>query len=936
MSNRKTLLRGSVSAFALFATAGLAHAQDTAPVATSQTTPAQVAQAAAPSGQPLEAEQIVVTGIRASLQKSMEVKRNADGVVEAVSAEDIGRLPDKNIGDAVSRLPGVNTVQSASAGSGGFGENDRIEIRGTAPSLTLTEINGHAVSSGDWFILDQLNAASRSISTTLFPASIVDHIVVHKSSEADLPEGGAAGTVDLVTRTPLGFQDQLTAQAQLGGTINDLRGEPGPDFDALVNWKNTDGTFGVMVHGFYSDRFLRRDGEEILGYANVPNTAAFPTAIQGALYPQIINNALFEQERERRGGDFAVEWKPTTQWDIKLDGFYSYENDSNYNQGDLVAVNNLIANGVAPTSYSVQNGVMTSATFPGSTAYGQPGINDIYRPDAVASSYYVNLEGTYKPFANLILHSQVGYTQGKSGTDQYALGTSGNAATGVGYQLNGSSPAIMSFPGGTQINNPANYTAFGGNGNQDWVGDTQLAFVDSEGYGLFDAEYLFDDGIVQSVKAGVRVVEHNRNSTETEAFAGCYSCNLSVAPISNGSYPSNFGTGIGYTAPFNVSVDPNLMKSEVLNSILQNVPGGQGTTLGRFYYQGAYGFQEDTDSGFVMAKLGGSNWQGNIGVRVSATDDAITTYDTAPINPSIKPVTSSLFGTFYENPHSQSYVDILPSASFKFDVTPNWVVRTSASETVTRPDYYALAGGLSLNDQLLSGQGGNPNLKPTRSSNFDVATEWYYAPNSSVTFGLFDMIMQSTFDAATSQQTLVNLSKTQSVNNPCGLACPIYSTYSITSPVNNSGQSKGFEASLTQSLDEYLPIKGFGFTGNFTYAQSSQDTPTAGIGGRQLLGAAKDTGNFTVYYQNDLGDAHMSYTRHSQIYEGIDRNEKYFVDDGGELDAQVNFNITKNVTASVTALNIADETETDVTGTGLLRGVYDNGRTFYFSVTAKY
>ena len=142
----------------------------------------------------------------------MEVKRNSDGIVEAVSAEDIGRLPDKNIGDAVQRLPGITTIQSAAAGSGGFGENDRVEIRGTAPSLTNVTLNGHAVSSGDWFILDQLNTSSRSVSTSLFPTEIVDRIEVHKSSQADDPEGGTAGTLEIITRTPLGFADQYTAQ----------------------------------------------------------------------------------------------------------------------------------------------------------------------------------------------------------------------------------------------------------------------------------------------------------------------------------------------------------------------------------------------------------------------------------------------------------------------------------------------------------------------------------------------------------------------------------------------------------------------------------------------------------------------------------------------------------------------------------------------------
>jgi len=942
MSSRKKLLRGSVSAFALFATAGIAQAQTATPAAPAAT---QVAQTA-PGAAPIEAEQIVVTGIRASLQKSLEVKRNADGFVDAVSAEDIGKLPDKNIADDVQRLPGVNTIQSASAGSGGFGENDRIEMRGTAPTLTSVLLNGHSVSTGDWFILDQLNAASRSVSTENIPSEIVDRIEVRKSSEADDAEGGTAGSVDIFTRFPLGFQDQYTAEVTGGGVFGDLSGKVGPDVNALLAWKNTDNTFGVMLQGFYTDHYIAREGQEILGYSAIPNAAPFPTALQGASVPDILNTAYFQDQRTRRGGDFAVEWKPTPQFDLKFDGFYSYENDNNFNQSDFANIaggGSLIGNGVVPNSYSVSNGLVNSATwapglYPSGTTYGQPGINDIDRPDAIASSYYLNLDGTYKPTSSLIFHANMGYTQGKSGTNQFALGTSGNAESGVAYTLNGANPATVSFPGaGAALNNPANYTAFGGNGNQDWVGFDQFAYIDSEGYGQLDAEYLFDEGIIQSIKAGVRVTQHNRNSTESEDFAGCYSaaCNLSLGGISNGLFPTGGFSAAGIGAPFTVSVGQNALQNEVINAINGN--GGPGTSLGRFYAQGAYGFQENTDSGYVMTKLGGTNWQGNVGVRVSATDESIQSYAAAPENPSIPVITSSLFGNYYVNPFTNTYVDILPSASFKFDLTPDWIIRTAASETVSRPDYYQLAGPLSLTDSLLTGQASNASLKPTRSANFDIGTEWYYAPESYVGFTLFDMQMQSTWDQATTVENLIDLSLTLNKNNPLGLANPIYRNYNIVAPVNNSGQSKGFELSWQQPFDTFLPVKGFGASANFTYAESQQNSATQGIGGSQMLGAAKDTGNFTVYYENQYGSVHLAYTRHSDIYEGLDgRGDKYFLGDGGQLDGQLNVTLTKNFSAGLSIQNIADESENDINQHGLELGNYNVGRTYFFSVTAKY
>src|SRR3989440_8463164 len=166
-------------------------------------------------------ETITVTGIRASVEKSLQTKKNADGLTEVVSQEDIGKMPDKNIADAVQRLPGV-TISSQSGGSGGFDENDRVSMRGTNPSLTQTLINGHPVASGDWFVLDQVGLVGRSVSFSMLPSEIVSQVIVRKSATADLVEGGVAGAVDIITRKPLDFRNRVTLEAAAGVVYADL------------------------------------------------------------------------------------------------------------------------------------------------------------------------------------------------------------------------------------------------------------------------------------------------------------------------------------------------------------------------------------------------------------------------------------------------------------------------------------------------------------------------------------------------------------------------------------------------------------------------------------------------------------------------------------------------------------------------------------------
>src|SRR5205823_4700642 len=169
----------------------------------------------------LPRETITVTGFRFSLERSIEAKRNADSVVDVVTSDDIGKLPDRNIADAVQRVPGV-TISSSAGGEGGFDENDRVSLRGTNPSLTQTLVNGHGIATGDWFVLDQVGTVGRSVSFTLLPSELVSRIVVNKSQTADLVEGGIAGSVDIITRKPLDFKQQLTLEGSAQAVYADL------------------------------------------------------------------------------------------------------------------------------------------------------------------------------------------------------------------------------------------------------------------------------------------------------------------------------------------------------------------------------------------------------------------------------------------------------------------------------------------------------------------------------------------------------------------------------------------------------------------------------------------------------------------------------------------------------------------------------------------
>jgi len=344
---------------------------------------------------------VTVSGVRAALEQSLKQKRNADAVVEVVTAEDIGKMPDKNVADAIQRLPGVN-IQSSAGGEGGFGENDRVSLRGTSPSLQQTLFNGHAISTGDWFVLNQFGGSvGRSSSFSLLPSELVGSIVVQKSQTADLVEGGVSGAVNVITRRPLDFKKPLTLEASVQGAYNDLAGKTEPQFSGLIGWKNDTNTVGLLLQGFSEKTSVRRDGQEILGYSTIAadsNAAKAIPSLAGVRVPTFIGATLFEQKKKREGGAFDVEVKPFKELTLDLNGFYSKLSAPHQNTNWLAApAAQINRDGYVPTAYTVSNGTLTSASF----ARNSGEVDNIYRPDAGGKAWYLDFNFKYRATQDL-------------------------------------------------------------------------------------------------------------------------------------------------------------------------------------------------------------------------------------------------------------------------------------------------------------------------------------------------------------------------------------------------------------------------------------------------------------------------------------------------------------------------------------------------------
>jgi iron complex outermembrane receptor protein len=482
MNKRSTTLIGAAVALALLKQTAPAHAQST---------------------EAGDIEEVVVTGIRASLRESMETKREAVGVVDALTAEDVGKFPDKNLAEALQRVPGIVINRE-------FGEGERINLRGTGSNLTRTLLNGHALATADWFILDQLNS-TRSFNYLMLPAEVIGKVAVYKSPQADFEEGGIGGTIDVATRNPLEMKSMATyLSAQ--GAYTEMSDEFDPQVSGLFSWHNDDSTVGFLISGLYQERNIRRDGVEVLGYEDIDPGAGT------TLFPSLIGSALFEQERIRSGGNFGLQFRPSEAVDINVTGLYSKFEADNTNQNYIAWGTRALAGEAdqpaclptgSLTNQVVQDGTVVagrvSSSNGGTCGFGV--VYDAIKRFATAETRNIDFDINVRPAEGLTLHLKVGYTDAEGNTDAQPFVEFG--APGVfEYDLRGGAPSVRFLPDANgnvaDPNNPDDLSLI-------FSSLHQILNDDEETYVYADALKELEFGSLKSIKVGAKHTDHQRD-----------------------------------------------------------------------------------------------------------------------------------------------------------------------------------------------------------------------------------------------------------------------------------------------------------------------------------------------------------------------------------------------------------------------------------------
>ena len=857
------------------------------------------AQAAAQDPAPAVAQQasddeaIIVTGLRRSLETSQAIKRESEGIVDAIVAEDIGKLPDTFASSALQRVPGVAVTR-------GGGESAGVTVRGL-PDLTTT-YNGRQI----------FTAEGRYVQIQDFPAGTVAALEVYKSGLANQIEGGIAGSVNVRGRKPFDFDG-----FELSGSINAVHSEQAQkeawNGNLLISdrWDTGIGEMGLLVNASYVGiQFLDSTREQSLvigttNDANAPGNA-------GLRYPDAQGNFLGYGDRWRPSANAAFQWKPSPELEIYADGLFQGFRSRDYNRWMFIPIF-----GAGMTLSNV-------TTIPGTNQISTATVTGAANPDGWTGSFNGKTD-TYQAGGGVIwkkdrlrISADVAYTDSQWTADN----------VNVDYSVTSSSIRNVEFEnpvhgGPTQtfvnfdITNPANFTTRGL-----WQ---ELTVVNGKDWqARADLSYDLDLGFLKRVDVGIRYADRRAGRDYGNWYANGQGIGVPLTSLPGAEVRTSLP---GFT--FN-SVQPNVFYAAITrDSIRDNLPELRsffGAPAGRPAFFPADNFRADEKSYAAYAQvkygfdLGGTVVDGVVGLRAVKTKlkiDGFSRVEDASGAITFPPISAESEST-----------DWLPNVSARVGLTDRLQLRLAFTQTRTRPNFFDLRPNTSLGrpvdpstfpvgdpcrdpanattpeceDRLRrGGSAGNPDLRPLTSDNYDASLEYYFSRTGSITAAIFrhdaDGFLAGQDDRGTPGIRIarpVNLGKTR---------------------------LQGAELTFTSFLDiDGLPdwAKGFGIQANGTYIDAKGDLPpdqAASFNNEQqrFRGVSKWAYNLVALYEKPQFSARLAYNYRSEFvtfdpaytFQPLDPIAHPVVEKGrGQLDFSTSITPVENITIAFDIVNM--------------------------------
>jgi iron complex outermembrane recepter protein len=893
------------------------------------------------TAEPGQVEEVVVTGYRESLEVALDAKRDSVNFTDSITAEDVGKLPDNNLAEALQRVPGVQISRTN-------GEGQQISLRGMGPSFARVLLDGMPVSAASEGSVDQ-QARNREFDFDLLPSEIFSMLQVSKTPRASVVEGGLSGTVDLRTPRPFDYND-FQASYQLQGAYQSSSEEVDPRGSFLIS-KNWDGKFGALLSVSMSQRTFRTDGWSSQGWTSggvpgnaLPLTSPYQAGFQWNLpsvaasaanqSPDFINesgltnaqlaNAQVPRlgrpetqtgDRDRVGGTLALQWAPTDNLSFNLDVIYAkLEADFDRYANNLLVRNTRLETAgptgfgyITPSNFSVDgNNTLSHGTLLNAKFWSE---NRLFQQES--DFKHLGLGGSWQITDNIGLDMKASKAESDFRwrmTTYLFLSRPGT----VDIDVNGGIPRIT----------PQLDLADVGN----WQFDTvrvQPRTREEENENLSLDLKLGDDE--RNIRVGALANKYYRErlaysssvgvaqGTALQPFGYTGGANLNefaignyarVVPVKN--YGRDLDEPIGYNRWIVSDLDAfsSLMSPNALDA------------AANLDFQNSGSFEEDNLSAYVEAngafELWGRTLRVNAGVRYARTEHEMEGFIRLPSTPA---AATNLFGLRKEdygrNSIDGKYSETLPSLNLAYNVSESLLARFAVSRAMTRPNPGDLQPFTSISTAGVVSQG-NPDLDPYIADQLDGGVEWYFSEGAVLGGNLFYKEITGFVTRRNIPQPFRNAGiPLDTVTDPTIRALlpnGLDTVLLFNTPVNIEPVTylKGAEVLYQQRLDKLLP--GLGVTLNFTRLDSGSQT---------IIGLAENNYNAVAYYEQQRFALRLSYNYRDDYVEcelncGSTSPETGFRREAGYLDfsGSVNFEaLGQELTLSLEALNLTDEEE---------------------------
>lgn len=868
-----------------------------------------------------QVEEIVVTGIRGSLTQALDVKRNNTQIVDAIVSEDIGKFPDNNVIEAMQRITGVQVT------SRGGGEVAGISIRG------LTDINT-TVNGRNIF-----TASGLSVALTDIPASLIKQVDVYKTRSASQIENGIAGSVDIKTQRPFDFDGSKFVLATRA-ISQEQADEIDPNISGLASnrWESGAGEFGALVNLSYAETnyrdqsvtpgamvpfasnnplapftnyeriFLDKPGvaENPIwtpGLLNgLPNTAGSTLDVNGQSMEYLLGrDAIFASDftgkRERTAANVSFQFAPNDTSEYLFEAFYNgYRNES---------FNSLLfsfadwwgeyANNPGAANIELFEGtnIIKSRSVSGQYMFTSGDLNT-----GKTDSFVYALGGNWDIGDTLKVKSELTYQESEFSTDFVGMRfDKGGYQLDVDFNAGGGLPAY-SFP-----DNPATANVDESDltdlvaWNSAQFYDTGLRNKGDATTFTIDGTYTTDLSIFTAFDFGVRV--DNRTASEArrlmidtsgKSIDSGYNGAIAIESIEGlASINSGFFDGQADVPTSWVVADGQYLKRNIDDvRAMYNV--AKADLIEDF------NVEELTTSAYVTAKfeseLAGNSIDGEFGLRYTGSDTDIQ---------------------FGNSPSSSDTSKVLPSLMVRYHWTDNLESRVAYTETLRRPAFGQLNGNIILSPDITNigygtARGGNADLEPTESQNYDFSLEWYFAESSSLYGTLFKREVEGFVIDFRRQAQLAD-------------ANGVVDTYVLSQPYNASnGELSGLELGAVW-FPENLPavLDGFGIQASYTALESSQTTPVTNAAGEiiettetDLFGVSDESYSVVLAYDKyDVG-VRLSYAWRSEFLNNYEaalfaNPIEVWRKPESSLDLQVTYDVNDNLSLTLDGTNLTEE-----------------------------